>query len=75
MLFDPSKWSIPGKYIIPIVVATATATAGWFSLKNDVAEAKTKYTSLDQRVARIECLIEQANQFQIYGIKPTQRCD
>jgi hypothetical protein len=58
-----------------LICGAATATAGYISLKSDIAEAKYEASTLSKRVARIECLMYQQTQFQIYGLKPTRACD
>lgn len=53
-----------------IMSLTSAAAWGWWSLKSDVADAQ----SIKKQVSRLECLMEQQNQFLIYGIKPTTTC-
>ncbi len=63
-------WSI----IMTIVGITAALGMGWFELKAEAAEARRGVDSLNHRVARIECLIEQQTTFAIYGVKPAHAC-
>lgn len=60
--------------VVTIVGVTVALGMGWFELKAEAAEAKRGVESLTNRVARIECLIEQANNYNIYRIKPTHTC-
>lgn len=57
-----------------LVGITAGVVTGWLALKTEVAVARQEVQSLEPRVARIECLIEQQNNFQIYGLKPAAPC-
>lgn len=57
-----------------VVALTLAAATGWFALKADVAEAKKEATTLRTRVTRIECLVEQQLNYQIYKIKPIAPC-
>lgn len=58
-----------------VVTITVTLVAGWLDLRAEAAEAKRGVDSLTNRVARIECLIGQQNNYQIYGIKPITPCN
>ena len=60
--------------IATVVGITAAAAVGWATLKSDVAEAKKMATELKYEVSEIRCLVQQQNNFQIYGIKPTRGC-
>lgn len=67
--------------LFTVVAITATAVYGWIDLKATASqgviqakEAKINSSILEIRVSRIECLIDQMNEYQIYKIKPTQRC-
>ena len=60
--------------IATVVGITLVAASGWMALKSDVAEAKNGFNSLSKRVERIECLLQQSNNYQMYGIKPTKEC-
>lgn len=60
--------------IITVVGITTAAAVGWATLKSDVAEAKKMATELRSEVSEIRCLVQQQNNFQMYGIKPTHEC-
>ena len=57
-----------------VVAITVVIVTGWAALKSDVAEARGGLASMDKRVGRIECLLQQSNNYQMYGIKPTKEC-
>ncbi|HEX7116259.1 MAG TPA: hypothetical protein VF193_14120 [Steroidobacter sp.] len=66
-------------FLLTVVIGAAT---GYFSLRSEIAEAKNtaqlaivEFEKLMPRVARIECLIEQQTQYQIYGVLPTHQCE
>ncbi len=61
--------------LFTVVGITATAVYGWLDLKAEAKSANTNVFSLEKRVSRIECLIEQGNNYQIYKIKPVKGCD
>ncbi len=63
-------WSI----IVTIVGITAALGMGWFELKAEAAEANRGVESLTNRVARIECLVQQANEYQMYKRLPAYPC-
>ena len=60
--------------LVTVVGLTLAVVTGWMALKSDVAEAKNGFNSLSKRVERIECLLQQSNNYQIYGIRPTKEC-
>ncbi len=71
--------------VITVATITAVAVSGWLSLKADVANAKAEFkteiqlarqesTGLGQRVAKIECLVEQQNRWHIFKEVPRYRC-
>lgn len=67
--------------IATIVGLTLIVSTGWFAIKADISEAnqiaveaKKDASKLNLRVARIECLVEQQLNYQIYKIKPTSPC-
>jgi len=62
------------RVLVGAVALTLTLSAGWLSLKYDVAEARQKFAQVEPRVGRIECLIEQQTQYLIYKKVPTATC-
>ncbi len=60
--------------VVTIVGVSGALGMGWFELKAEAAEARRGVETLTHRVSRIECLIEQQTNFQIYGIKPMREC-
>ncbi len=71
--------------VITVTTVTAVAVSGWLSLKTDVANAKTEFRAeiertrqqqagVLERVAKIECLVEQQNRWHIFKEVPRYRC-
>ena len=60
--------------IITVVSITSLAVIGWYDLKVEARDANSGVTNIEYRVERLECLMEQANDFRIYGIKPKEPC-
>ena len=60
--------------IVTVAGITGMAAIGYATLKSDVAEAKKMATELKYEVSEIRCLVQQQNNFQIYGIKPSHEC-
>lgn len=60
--------------IITVVGLTSVAVVGWLDLKAEAKEANVGVSSIEFRVSRLECLMEQQNNYQIYGIKPREGC-
>ncbi len=60
--------------VATIFVVAAGMGAGWFELKAEAAEAKRGVETLTNRVARIECLVQQANEYQMYKRLPAYPC-
>ena len=62
-------------YVIStVIIITAAAALGWATLRSDVAEAKKMATALKYEVSEIRCLVQQQNNYQMYGTKPTHEC-
>jgi uncharacterized protein YjaG (DUF416 family) len=69
--------------VVAFLIGTAVAAAaGYYTLRDGIAEAiaearkaHTKFDELAPRVERIECLIDQQTQFQIYGVVPSKQCE
>jgi hypothetical protein len=70
----PVKPKLIWTTLVTAVGLTVTATTGYFSLKADVAEAKAVAVSAVTEVKVIKCLLEQQNQFHMYGVKPIRVC-
>lgn len=62
------------KVVAGVVGFTIVLVAGWMSLKNDVAAAHAQFRSFDTRIGRMECLLEQQTNHQIYKRVPTRSC-
>ncbi len=60
--------------VTTVVGVTAMLGMGWFELKAEAAEAKRGVETLTNRVARIECLVQQANEYQMYKRLPAYPC-
>ena len=61
--------------LFTVVGVSLTLAYGWFDLKAEAKTATSGVASLDKRVSRIECLIEQSNNYQIWKIKPSKGCE
>ena len=60
---------------IALVSVASTATYGWYSLKAEASEATGAVRSLDRRLTKMECLVEQQTRYQIYKELPRYRCE
>lgn len=61
--------------LFTVVIITTTAVIGWHDLKAEATSGNITASALERRVSRIECLVEQNNNFQIWQIKPTRACE
>jgi len=63
-------WAI----FVVVVGTTVMLVGGYRDLKAEAAEAKAGVAVIASRIFRLECLIEQMNNYQIYKIKPLVPC-
>lgn len=57
-----------------VVVLTAGAVSGWWSLRTDIAGANAMAHGLQAEVREIRCLLRQQNEHQMYGRVPKYDC-
>lgn len=57
-----------------VVLLTAGAVSGWWSLRTDIAAANAMGYGLQAEVREIRCLLRQQNEHQIYKRTPAYDC-